>query len=772
MSTSLWQASIALACAIAATRTLPAQSPADAAALGTLDLAVGTDRMPASLEITDGVARQVEQGLRELDAFVRGNDRRALERALFRFDQAAARRTDWAWPEYAMAHAFLMLHDLGAPTTGSEGLIPGETHLAAMWRHLYAALRRDADFAPARVLLVELAYAGGDRALHDDMLAAIAQEVSRKDPLPKALVVWARQKRVERDDAIALAILERARGLGADPGVVALERARCLEALGRPDEARLAYWQGVDHPTADARQLYRQDLGWILDDDSLAVFDAVPDAELGSWLRRFWAGRDAAVVAPPLPREVEHLRRWVYAFAHFRVEQPWTRIPRSRVDFAFDDILDQCVGNATPFYQQLPILPPALPGDVRINETLLDHRGIIYLRHGEPFARAVPPSVLADDPAVQAEAAAGIAPGQERARLAESLADTEVWVYWVEGRWRVFQFRGSDALGHDAATTMSSYLPWQSLQAWEALARMLPAYQAAANAVRIYRGGAQRPTCMTALHQAVLRQREDAVVGINTDTERPPILEPWNAVQQFFAIEAMPSHSARALVTFSIPTSRLAGRELEDGAMLWSIRFRVVAWRGSDGTRIDLDTTRTFLARQPAGEGFLAGWLEVPLSPGSWQVALLARQPGDTVAGSYALRRPLTVGGTGAIGMGDLLAGRAGQPAWDAPDGPFPVNATGLWADDQPVELWYQVTGLATGDDYRTTVEVVPDDSRHAESIKVTTNDRAAGPVTIVRRTLGLDQLSPGGYRVVVTVAKGNVTVRREQPILVAKRGG
>ncbi len=761
-----------VALASAAPRALAAQSPVDAAALGTLDLAIGTDRMPASVALGDGVARQVEQGLRDLDAYLRANDRRALERALFRFDQAAARRPDWPWPEYAMAHAFLMLHDLGAPTTGSEGLISGETHLAAMWRHLYAALRRDGDFAPARVLLVELAYAGGDRELHDDMEAALAQEVSRKDPLPKALVIWARQKRAQGEHAIALAILDRAGQLGADPGVVALERARCLEALDRPDDARRAYWQGADAPTADGRQLYRQDLGWILDDDSLAAFDAVPDGEMGSWLRRFWAGRDAAVVDPPLPREVEHLRRWIYAFAHFRVEAPWTRIPRTRVDFAFDDILDQCVGNATPFYQQLPILPPALPGDVRINETLLDHRGIIYLRHGEPFARAVPPSVLADDPAIAAEAAAGIVPGQERSRLAESLADTEVWVYWVEGRWRVFQFRGSDALGHDGATTMSSYLPWQSLQAWEALARMLPAYQAAANVVRIYRGGNPRPTCMTALHQAVLRQREDAVVGINTDTERPPILEPWNAVQQFFAIEATAGRPARALVTFSIPTSRLAGRELEGGAMLWSIRFRVVAWRGSDGTRIDLDTTRTFLARQPEGEGFLAGWLEVPLSPGSWQFAMLARQPGDTTAGSYALRRTLTVGASGAIGMGDLLTGRAGQAAWDAPDGPFPINATGLWADDQPVELWYQVTGLAAGDDYRTTVEVVPDDSRHAESIKVTTQDRAAGPVTIVRRTLGLDQLSPGGYRVIVTVAKGDVTVQRAQPILVAKRGG
>jgi hypothetical protein len=749
--------------------SLAGQAPDDARLLASLDAAVGPGALPEFPRADDNVARQIQDGLEDLDRYLEAGDRRAIERALFRFNQASVRRPDWAWPEYAMARAFLLLDDLGAPVLQSDGARDGELHTEAMWRHLREALHRDPGFTRARRLLGDLAYAAGDRELAEDVLAALTVEVSRRDVIPDALIAWGRHKRSRGDHRLALAIFEQAGAHGADRSVLGLERARTLIALGRRDEARTAYWQGVDGLTDRGRHLYRQDLGWILEDDSLATLDAVPDSELSGWLRRFWGERDAAVVKDPGHREVEHLRRWVHAFSHFRVTEPWRRIPRTRVDFAFDDIRDHCVGSASSFYQQLPVVPPALPGDIRRTEALLDHRGIIYLRHGEPFARAVPPAVLQDGED-GAAAEAGIAAGQEGLRLAESLRGVEVWVYWVEGTWRVFQFRGSEALGHDAATTMSSYLPWQSVQAWQALARMLPAYRQAANWIANYRG-IQRHTCLPEVRTAVGQQRHDAVVGISTDTERHPILEPWNSVNRFFALGPGAGRPARALITFAVPVADLTGEALADEVVALRLRFHMVAYRLDDGRRIDIDTTRTFLTPTMPTTGHLTGWFELPLEPGNWQVAVVVHQPADSTTGGYALRRGLRFGDTGGLALSDVVTGRAGQPAWPAPDGPFPVNALGTWPQGGTVDLWYEVRGVPGGEEYRTTVRVLPLEGRRGEGISVTATDRAPGGTITIRRTLGLANLDPGSYRLVVTVEHDGREAVREQEILVTDDG-
>ncbi len=757
-----------IAALLTAATALSAQSAADAQLLDRLDAAIGPTVPPELPQAGDPVAQQLQVGLGELGRYLHQGDRGAVERALFRFNQSSVRRPDWAWPEYAMAHAFLLMHDLGAPVLASQGTHLGELHLEAMWRHLLEALHRDPDFLRARSLLGELAYASGDRTLHDDMRDALAIEVSRPDPLPDALVAWGRHQRTELKYAIALAIFDRAQQIGADPSVIALERARTLEALGQSEPARAAYWAGAERLTPRGRDLYRQDLGWILDDDSLATFDAVPDGEVAGWLRRFWGERDAAAVVDPGHREVEHLRRWVHAFANFRVNAPWLRIARTRVEFAFDDVRDPCVGNATGFYQQLPVVPPALPGDVRRTEALLDHRGIIYMRHGEPYARAVPPLVLGDG--AESTGDDGVAAGHEGERLDDSMRNTEVWVYWTEGAWRVFQFRGSEALGQDAATTMSSYLPWQSAQAWQALARILPLYRPAANRVANYRG-IQPMTCLPDVTPAIAQQRGDAVVGINSDTERPPVLEPWNVGNRFFAVGANRDRRGAALVTFAIAVRDLATRNLVDGRVAWPLRFHIVAYRTSDGTRIDTDTTRVFAGQRAPTTGFLTGWFELPLDPGQWQLAVLVRQDGDTTGGGYALRRRLEIGDDTSLLLGDVVTGRNDQPGWTAPDGSFPVNALGTWPSNGTVDLWYQVGGLAAGEEYRTTLEVIPADDLSRGKVQVAATDRATGPVTTVRKAIGLENLTPGTFYLRVTIEAGGRAVTREQVIVVTGGG-
>jgi tetratricopeptide (TPR) repeat protein len=758
---------------IAPVLPLLAQSPTDQAILAQVDASVSPDPLPAFPRTTASNAQQLQAGLEELSRFLRDGNRTVLERALFRFNQVTAREPTWAWPEYAMAHAFLLLHDLAAPVIQSEGGRDGEPHLDAMWRHLLEALRRDPTMYRARLLLADLSYPSGDRELRRETREALAAEVSQREPMADALVVWGRHQRANKAYDLALRIFERAEQAGADPSVTALERARTLAALQQPESAAAAYWSGVARLTPRGRDLYRQDLGYVIDSDSMVAFDSVPTGGEFAWFQRFWGERDAAAAANVDTRIREHLRRWAYVHELYRIPAPWRRNIYTRVDIAFDFVADACVGNATPFYERLPIHPPALPGDLRFRESFLDHRALIYMRHGEPFGRTLPPLVVADtanDFSPSAPPPSGLVdpPDREITRLLESLENVESWVYWLEGAWRAYHFRGSNALGQHSATTLSSYLPVQSYQAWAALAQILPAYAPAV--AEMERRQASPMTCRKHVRPAVEQMRADAVVGIESDSDTPRILSPWRSVFRSFALGSARDASGRVLLSFALPVTDLVADTLADGTVVWPVDFRLVAFRPSDGRRVDLDTTRRFTAAAVPVDGQLSGHFELPLGDGEWQLAVTAHQYGVTSRGGYALRRGLVVGGNAQLSLGDIVTGLEGQPAWRAPDGPFPLNTLGTWVEGSTVELWYEVRGLTDGEGYRTTIELIPRGRSLGEPIRVAADDGASGAITRVRKAIGLDRLQPGVYRLVVTVEAGGNRAVREQDILIVER--
>lgn len=760
---------ICLVLSLRAAATVSAQSPSDAAILVAASDAVGREASTSIARAEDPVAEQVQIGLAELDRYLKTGNRQVLERSLFRFNQAAARRTDWAWPEFAMAHTFLVLHDKQAPQLPSEGAREGEAYIEAMWRHLLEALRREPDFPRARALLSDLTYASGDRELRPDTREALAMEVARRDARADALIVWGRHLRANRTYDMALAAFDRAAATGADPSVAALERARTLVALGRKDDGVTQYWSGLANLTPRGRDLYRQDLGWILSDDSLESFDSLSTGTEASWLTRMWGERDAAAVMPPGGRLGEHLRRWSYVHENFRVPSPWQRTLYTRVDFQFDGWVP-CVESVPQFYERLPIKPPSLPGDIRTKEPMLDHRALIYLKHGDPFAMLVPANVEDIEGPEEEEFIVKDRFGLLTAEA--SMARSGIWVYWIEGAWRVLSFRGSAALGGHAPTTLSSYVRGNSA-VWEAVALVVPEYARLASRLRVLEGRLVPPifpgTCEAEFRTALKQSRADANLGIDTDSDTPPITRPWNAALRFFGLGGRTDRSGRALVSFAVPVEDLVADTLPNGFTIWPVDFRIVAYRPSDGRRIDMDSTRRFNAVAAPQAGFLSGHFELPLDDGSWQLAVIVRQRGDTTAGTYALRRNLVVGGAATLALSDVVTGREGQPAWRAPDGAFPVNTLGTWVEGGTVELWYEVRGLSEGDSYRTTIEVIPSERRLGDPLRIATEDRAAGAVTTVRKSMGLDRLRPGLYKLMVTVEHEGVRAVREQDVLIVE---
>jgi hypothetical protein len=736
-----------------------------------------------------GDLRLVEYQLRQVELH---HDNTVLQLALVRLDLVAAAHRDWPLPEVLMSRTFFALSDSGAPMKLAAGLREGELYEEAAWRHLRDAIDIDPACAEARALALQVLVPEGDRELRSDERHVLARLRSTRHPEASLLLVAGRDFRTQRHYDSALVMFDSAAALGADRGAVDLDRAHTLSALGDSAAAARAYWDGLDHVTPATREAYRYDLAWMMPPDTLAQYDGVPDDSVAPWMRRFWARRDAEAANLPGQRLQEQLRRWTYAFEHFRVAIPWRHTQFNRVEYGFEG-LDACVSNDTGLYDLLAREQPSHPNDARHREPLLDHRGLIYLHHGEPVRRVYGPGtafgsdLLADTMLSAPTSGADLGkPTQDPtdstlpAYCIRNSRDTragwlagpnEAWLYWIDGSWRVLNFRGSCALGTYSATTLTSYLPVSGFTVgdWLARAGLTPAYHDAAMQIYSYRGF-QPLTCVPQVNQAIAVGRTDADVATRTDSHTPYIARPWNAVVQAFALGSGSDGSGEALVTFAIPIDSLTPQQSASGVPNYALTARLVAYDRLSGMTFAIDTVRHFLPPTGGGHhGSLVGWFEFALRPGDWELGVRMNQGVDSI-GTYALAPHLRVAAGGALSMSDIVTGTAAGLAWPAPDGSaFPLNVLGAWTAGSNAELYFEVRGLAADAEYRSVVEVRDPADPRKDLVRLEFADHATGPTTTVRKTLGLAQLKPGDFQLVVTVTSGVKTVSREQRILVLK---
>jgi hypothetical protein len=522
------------------------------------------------------------------------------------------------------------------------------------------------------------------------------------------------------------------------------------------------------------------------------------------WLQRFWAERDAAAANRPGERLSEHLRRWTVAFRDYRVPKPERRRHYARVEYLFDR-LDRCVANDSPLYERLVRLQPSLTGDIRFREPLLDHRGLIYLRHGEPAGRVVGVGTgpirntgaevfesLAREIGWAATLDGGstlfapvpnyssptvpIAEQLDRETV-RSMERNESWLYWIEGAWRVLHFRGSVALGQWGPTTLTSYLPVKGYGLeWFLRGRLDPQYaQVGADLInvgerRILAQNLEAPTCIASVLAVIDRSRGDARAATTADSDTPPLTKAWNAVVQSYVVGSARDATSRALVTFAIPLRSLVASDSSEGRRVYPVTFRLVAYEAASGRTVSVDTLRQFVRSGVDTPNMnVAGWFEVPLPAGTWQLAVRMAQHPDSV-GAYGLQRGLAVPDA-ALSLSSIVPGVAGTSLrWPGDGEGFPVNTLGVWQEGATVELYYEVHGLAEGTAYQTTLEVKPQNPRVKTTVRIRSSDRATGAFTQVRKSLALGKLPVGTHWLTVSVEEGGRTVTSRQAIVVVKR--
>ena len=731
--------------------------------------------------------------------------------------QVLANRTDWAWPHYVMALAFEAMARKRWVETLSDGKELAERHSDAVWRTLRAALDRDETFAPARRLLGALTAAQGDRFLRPDQVTALQREARQPDADPDALLAWGRHLRTLREYPAALTAFSQALNRGGDHGRLALELARTVMATRDPAAAVTSYWDGLAGLTPVGREAYRFDLAWITDSTALADFDRLADSAVEPWLRRFWNARDAEAANHPGERLREHLRRWVVAMENYRALSPWSDAFFTRVELGFEydphesvrpvygasetsGKMAYCIRQDAAMFEQLWHMQPSHAGDLRSREPLLDHRGLVYLRHGEPQRRidggGAPGGGLLGGQIVRPPRWSVVNVGQARGPRgvllpwsAAGLGEApdrpngpagESWIYGLGGEWRILQFRGSVALGMYAATTMTQRVPaeWLDDPGVEAT---IPGLTYGQLAKRIdkeesspmrkaLRDNMNATSCDKEAVAAAAQTRADEHLFLNRDTDTPPDLRPSNSVVQAFALGIADDQSGEALLSFAIASEVLRSDVDDSGVFEYSVAFRVVAYDKAHDRTVTVDTVRRFARAQPLAPGqFLTAHLDLRLPAGDWHVAARAQQVGGTVAINDS--RTIHIDRAAPLTLSDIVTGRPGTPDWLATDQlTFPVNYTNGWYPDETAELFFEVRGVPAGTPYRTTIAIRPVDPKSKASIQVASTDPGTGAVTYVRKSLGLKQLPPGTYTLEVTVEYAGAKAARARQVLIVPR--
>ena len=745
---------------------LAAQAPGDIPALAAAD-----SGRPVGEEGLSPDARRIIAGLTLLATSRPPTS--TLSRAVHQFELALADRADDPWAWYGLARANLALARSGASWTPSRTRAAGLSYYEAFLWGLDQALTADPGFVPALRLLAQTVAAEPERLQPRWVISTLdAQEALAADPAAVSLV-RGRLARAEGHFAEAKAEFAAYRESGGDLGLALLEVARTDAASDSLPEAAASYLSGLDSAGPIGRRAYRLDLEWIADSGELARFDATPASGLRGWATHFFETRDAEDVREPGERLREHLRRWAYVHARFTLVHPsasaawgpgWFRHFRA------------CLGSDSTTLEQFGSREPVDTADPRQAERVLDDRAIIYMRHGTPQRDiyAINGQLLpvdefgGTDPRRRRDDGRLPGIGTSTSGLGPGDAD-EVWLYSMGGRSRAFQFVGSQQLGQQAPTTLLWFPedPWLLEQRGlvdDEFSRLASISITSAPVVGLF--------CLPSAEQLETRSRVDLAVAATTDGY--PLTFPFPAVPsvQVNAIAEPGDTAGYLVVAYGAPAERLAPVTV-DGKVTYPLAYRLVAV-DSLGRVVRRTGTVSVAARDTLGRGqYISGVLDLEVPAGIWRLGFAIAQPGGQRGGAVSAPG-LRVGVDHPLDVSGLFLGQAGnEVVWSGPDRAIGLTPMSAFPRGAALDLFYQVSGLVSGEGLHTSVAVFHHDNDRIGTrvVQLGFSDVASGRETALQRAVDVSRLGIGEYLLVVTVSRADdsATVRRERAFSIVK---
>lgn len=645
------------------------------------------------------------------------------------FEWASELRPDWPYPWYWLGRAELAIGEAGLIPLQNLREVLGTDALSKAARAFARAARADPSFSRA---LVDL----GTTALRQRIAPRleVAQRALRlaagtaASEQPAVLLVRGRVEREAGAHDSALAAFRAFVALGGDPALGGLEIARSQMAVGHADSAVGSYFAAARQPVGDsARAEFRRELGWIATSEDLRAFDATPADSLEPWLQRFWGRRDVADARLPGDRLVEQFRRYAYARRNFRL------VSRHR----HYDIAEVYRDTA---------------------QTEFDDRGIIYLRHGEPDARA-----RHTDLDVHAnETWAYRRPAPTGDLVFHFVARGDVQDYkLVESLLDAYDF--STALALAAPSEIPTGVVGGLLVS---RAHISPIYE------QLARGGTVARSSLIAQER---RQTQRSIqVGTTTDTYPLRFDRDLRPFVSSFAV-AVPGGSELHVV-FAIPSSALQSFLVAGGSAAYPVRFRVVVFDTARQVVGSVDTLRVFRSASPLPSGsYLTEQVVVPVPPGAYQFHFVVEELNADAGGLVPGQPVVAPAADRGFAASDLVLGREGSGlVWRRREGEVPLNPLMRFPRDGALELYYELYGLPAAASVLTHVSVVPRGGRsllgtlfrrrNGVRLEYTTQTDAPG-LARVRQRIDLGGLRPGLYDLELDLrdpVAGTQVVRRQ----------
>lgn len=584
------------------------------------------------------------------------------------------------------------------------------------------AFARSAEVDPTFVLgLVELSNTALRQRVNVRMEVALAalRRAARTTTFqsPELLLARARVERVSGSLDSAVTALSQLLHDDSTNDVARYELAR-TELLQGDSLAAAQWFEVVGNGDSTVTRLARQDMMPILPDSTLIAFDRSTAAERASLLRTFWAQRDADALHPPGARLAEHFRRLDFA-------QRVYRLVSERRQF---DIAER----------------------FRSGQVEYDDRGVIYIRHGEPDARAQYATVGVEpneswlyhredgDMVLHFVARQDV----QDFRLVESVLDILPFAETVALR------EAGTSMEGNAASVTSSGIATELLRSREALSpvytRLLTAGKGSFSALMTEERAAGR--------RAIAR-------AASTDSWPLDFATGLDADVAVLAVGA-DSGGGHIQITFAVPASEVTPQPLPGGTA-YPVRTRATVLDQSGRVVARLDTTRSFyLAEQESRSPAVMGHESVRVPAGSLTVRVVLETesrgmttPRDSVRVASARDSTLLLSdiAMGARSLPLHWSPAPGDTAWFRPLPRFTRT--------EPMQLYFELSGLAEGSPYRLRIRVVREGGGvwrrlfgGGKELTVESEAIHSGGIERISRGLSLDELPAGDYRLEIRV--------------------
>lgn len=690
-------------------------------------------------------------------------------------------KPEWGIAWYGLGIARLQLARFGVLSKPGPLQGVGLSLIAGAGNALVEALRRDSTLLGAAEALA-LAPMPREGASRLKERLAMLRRVRTYLPLsPPARLGIARVELEAGTPDTLIVLLNEALAHGADSGVAYLELARADYRANRPEAGRAALLQGASVATSDfAKRRYREELAWVASPEELKEWDGLPVAERGEWLRAFWARRDVREGRADGERLIEHYRRLEYAMANFQITVPQVGRQRVRSVAMAGDRLVLLTGDAGSDSLTVAGLEQAsvtdadyssvVGGDVpfrqfSITQDILDDRGVIWIRHGKPD--------------IQQGTTGGTA--------------KEAWQYRRPGEPPLVVFFGeADFDGTAGASVLISTVAGRDGIAMDQLCgqlngmcdRLQPGSTVGSAGVGQFAGATgsgRRGTMATGgmlrpeqVQSEVRRGASNIRRAVTTDAYPRTFTAPLDPIAQMYGMDRATGGAPRVIVAFAIPGDKLSFTRppAAGGRAVYPIRVHVMGAEVRTGARLDLDTLRQFATAEPLVEGqFLTGFVELPVPPGDYATTLVLTQ--EDGRGAIARLADVRVPGQRpTLEISDVILGREGSGVrWNSGTSQVPLNPLNAYAKGGSAELYYQLSGLKPGQRYDTRFDFFPiGEPRPKPKLTLTLPMEAGQPRMEIARSVGLENLDPGSYRLVVTVTGGGEAASSTAYLVVRKK--